>query len=453
MNSKIKEIYGKDASELFSLFNLTQFHLAFWSTRTLPNVFALVFTNFSIGYWITFVYEDAKFCNNLKNTLKSKEKSNLTSYSKIKKAESIKRHDSKKLNLKFLTLITVCGVIFRSELVLLLGSIFLSEVFYFKSLNAFKTFKILLEAFFNALFVNVLVDSWFWNQKFFWPELKVVIFNVIENKSHLYGTLPFHSYFTNLLMRIAPLTYPISLLSLIAIKETRRFLVPFFCFVFIYSFLPHKEWRFVMYAIPMFNFTAAVFIAKLTTLKGDDEKFIKNLKLTTKFFIRLLSLILLALSISGSFISRLNYPGGNSLDKFNNIIKTDIKNGFQSKVKIHIDSFNAQTGVSLFLEEEKIIQYSKNEKLKFNKNFVENNFTHLLIEKDDKFDTNFKDFKLLEKVYGLESIRKKSIKTYWKDLKSLFIEKDQRMQKLLPFTVEIRAKSYILERRDFRQEE
>ena len=50
----IQRTFGLATAKWFSIILSTQFHLMFWCSRTLPNVFAFVLTNFALAYWIAF---------------------------------------------------------------------------------------------------------------------------------------------------------------------------------------------------------------------------------------------------------------------------------------------------------------------------------------------------------------------------------------------------------------
>ena len=97
-------------------------------------------------------------------------------------------------------------LIFRSELVILLGSILLQEVFLKRRLSFTRTLAHGLTASFIAIGTNfshqkstnesfilvlsVLIDSYFW-QRWLWPEGEVLYFNTILNKSSHWGVSVF----------------------------------------------------------------------------------------------------------------------------------------------------------------------------------------------------------------------------------------------------------------------
>jgi hypothetical protein len=44
--------FGGETAAYFQLLNAVNFHLLFWSSRFLPNIFAFGLSNFAIAYWI-----------------------------------------------------------------------------------------------------------------------------------------------------------------------------------------------------------------------------------------------------------------------------------------------------------------------------------------------------------------------------------------------------------------
>lgn len=156
-------------------------------------------------------------------------------------------------------------LIFRSELCIMSGLMLLISLID-KKISFLRT---TIVGFFSLIIfigLSVLVDSYFW-QYWLWPEGQVLWFNTILNKSHEYGVSPFLWYFYSAIPRALLLSLLIIPLGLIyqRHKTIKYFLIPSIGFVFIYSFLPHKELRFIIYTFPLLNTVAA---------KGIDDLYV-----------------------------------------------------------------------------------------------------------------------------------------------------------------------------------
>ena len=247
-----------------------------------------------------------------------------------------------------LVIFTVTGIIFRSEIAILLGTYTLFSLFR----GRLKISDVIASGVVGlviGLALTVPIDSFFWQRWPLWPELSGFWFNVMKGQSSNWGTSSFHHYFTSALPRLLlnPMTYQLCIPFTLAISSLRTsaldILIPNLAFVFIYSFQPHKEWRFIIYVIP-----------PLTAVAAMGASWVWNRR-AKSFAYQVLSLVIIAstlASFSASLgmlaISRLNYPGAEALNRLHAIAPT--LDTPSDVIKVHMDTLSCMTGVTHFLE-------------------------------------------------------------------------------------------------------
>jgi alpha-1,6-mannosyltransferase len=200
-----------------------------------------------------------------------------------------------------------------------------------------------------GLGVTVSVDSYFWQRFPLWPEWIGFVYNTIQGKSSDWGVSPWYFYFGNAIPRLLldPVSWllciPLALVNRATRKTSLDIMIPLLAFVAIYSVLPHKEWRFIIYIIPGLTGVAAAGASWIWTRRSKTLLY------------RLLSLALVSstlLSFAGSFslvyISSLNYPGGEALTRLHEIVP-EIQQG---QIWVYMDNLACQTGVTRFLEKD-----------------------------------------------------------------------------------------------------
>ncbi|KAM3716822.1 putative Dol-P-Man:Man(7)GlcNAc(2)-PP-Dol alpha-1,6-mannosyltransferase [Dirofilaria immitis] len=223
---------------------------------------------------------------------------------------------------------TVFILLFRCELTLLFGCIFIVPILTHQ-LPLFGWNGAIVQCLFVAVLtlgISVPIDSFLWGRKV-WPEGEVWWFNVILNRSHEYGVLPYFWYFYSAIPRAMFASTPLVFLGALIDRRLLAILMPVVCYIFLYSFLPHKELRFIIYTLPLLNVSSAVFCARIT------------------------SFFLLA--------SSRNYPGGEALTYLQYLRHSDRN----KPVSVHIDNYAAQTGASRFLQWYDAWEYNKTENL------------------------------------------------------------------------------------------
>ncbi|KAL8249355.1 hypothetical protein R6Q59_006223 [Mikania micrantha] len=346
---QIKDKFGLQVEAFFVILVAIQFHMLYYCSRPLPNILALGLVNLSYGYWLKGSFYATLRC------------------------------------LIFAT------IVFRCDMLLLLCPLGL-ELLLTKSISLWEAIKCCVGAVLFSIGLTILVDSIMW-QKLLWPEFNVFWFNSVLNRSSEWGTQPFYWYFTSALPRSLLAAYPLFLFGVILDRRLLFYVIPVLSFVILYSKLPHKELRFIISSVPIFNMSAAIAASRIY---NNRKKSFWNL-LYTAF------ISLLVISLGGTAITFLasyeNYPSGYALKSLHRVGHT--KNT-TSELWVHIDTFSAMNGISRFCEIDNQWRYSKEEGLLL-KDFWQQNFTYLLNEHQ-----SIKGFKCLFHVDGFSRIRLKA---------------------------------------------
>ncbi|KAK5134651.1 hypothetical protein LTR08_006307 [Meristemomyces frigidus] len=315
VKTAVDTAYGRTAGKWFTLLQATQFHVMFYASRTLPNMFAFALTTCALGTLI-----------------------------KLKAANAKSPRSAKRRRLA-LYLLTIAGVIFRSEIAILLAA---ETVYLYLRHHASLTKEIFpagAAGLVLGLVTTVSIDSFFWQQYPLWPEWTGFYYNTLLGKSSEWGTEPLHYYFLNALPRLLlnPATYliciPLAFTTKATQKTSQDILVPHMVFITIYSLLPHKEWRFIIYSVPALTAVASAGAAWIWSRRAKSTLY-------------RVGSALLVMSVAASFaasmallyISHLNYPGGTALAQLHDMTASQRNQA----VSVHLDNLACQTGVTRF---------------------------------------------------------------------------------------------------------
>ncbi|KAF7588145.1 dolichyl-P-Man:Man(7)GlcNAc(2)-PP-dolichol alpha-1,6-mannosyltransferase, partial [Aspergillus hancockii] len=170
--SGVRRAFGKTTAIWYLAFQASQFHVLYYASRTLSNMFAFGVTTLALPYLL-------------------QEQSQPTASNKSRTRYRLS-----------LCLFTIAGIIFRSELALFLAT---NTIFLFLTGRITIQHDIIPAGALGLLLglgTTVLVDSFFWQKFPLWPELDAFIFNVIHGQASAWGTHPWHFYFTNAIPRL-----------------------------------------------------------------------------------------------------------------------------------------------------------------------------------------------------------------------------------------------------------
>lgn len=337
----VRLAYGRTTAIFYTLLQVSQFHLPYYASRPLPNTFALILSTAALSFLLPSPITSPK-----------------------------RRKGNYKLGIY---LLTFTAVVFRSELAILL---------FFVTLQLLATRRLsLLRDVIPAgiaggvigLTITLSIDSYFWQSQneearifttpfltektgLIWPELSGFLFNAIGNKSSEWGVSVWHYYFSSALPKL--LLNPFVLLVSLPVclygtpRAARELLVPALGYVAMYSYLPHKEWRFVMYVVPTLTLCGAL-----------GNTWIWNRRRKNVVYALLAvgicgSMVLAAVGGTGMvLVSSWNYPGGEAVAKLHRALAMEGVNGVYRE-KVHLDTFVCMTGATRFLQERPLMPLS-----------------------------------------------------------------------------------------------
>eukprot|EP00002_Diphylleia_rotans_P020171 TRINITY_DN3912_c0_g1_i2.p1 TRINITY_DN3912_c0_g1~~TRINITY_DN3912_c0_g1_i2.p1 ORF type:complete len:485 (+),score=95.69 TRINITY_DN3912_c0_g1_i2:718-2172(+) len=348
---QITKRFGAEVGTGFMIITATQFHLVFYMSRTLPNTFAQIFVYVAYGFWFQEKFETT------------------------------------------IALLAFTSVVFRSEVAILAIPI-IAHGLYKKRVTLMKTIIFGILSSLGSLALTVSIDSFMWG-RLTWPEGESFYFNIVEGKNIDWGVMPIYWYFVSALPRLLLFTLPLVPMGIKLDSRMKFITAPAAFYLIVYSFVPHKEARFIFYIIPLLNLASAV---SLGWLYRNMEKQRKKLYLAC-------AAVVLSGIVSFAFIiaSSHNYPGGRAMQTLH--VKEGPKilsdEGPLVMPYVHIDSAAAMTGISRFLEQPAPWSYSKDEKTdQFDR------FTHLITER-----SSVDGFEVIHTIDGLDSSKLWELKT------------------------------------------
>ena len=330
-HSVIGKNFGNDVAVYASVLALAQFHLAFYASRPLPNIFAFVLTTFALSLWL----EDRK---------------------NLKINRSV-------LDTLAVAIVSMVVAVFRCDNILLLVplgvhvTLFRMTDIYDASLRIIANVMAMVTAILAFAYASISIDSKHWDKEFLWPEWEVLSFNnpMGANRSHEYGTKPFLWYAYSALPRMLLIAYPLSVYGFTQERRCRSAFTIASFFVFAFSFLGHKELRFLFPVLPLFNFCGACGMHRLTL----NRKKRKNVAILHAFaWVGILVSCAISIGVFAN-ASIANYPGGEALAVFHEL---NPEHNTLGHVRIHIDDHCAQTGSSRFgqaYHDHNVILYNK----------------------------------------------------------------------------------------------
>ncbi|KAF4340951.1 ECM39-like protein [Fusarium beomiforme] len=306
--SSLKRAHGAGVSAWWVVFMASQFHINYYVSRTLPNMYAFCLTTLASAFLLP-------------------QSSPHLSAARQKQA---------------IALLVTAAAIFRSEVALLLTTTGLYLLLTGR-IGLRPLILTFLGSFISSLLISIPIDSYFW-QKPLWPELWGFYFNAVLGSSSEWGVSPWHYYFTSALPKLllnpfVPLLAAFALIQTGTSRAAQALLIPSLLFVAIYSAQPHKEARFIFYVVPSLT-AAAALGANFVSSRASKSILYSGVSA----IIALSVLVSFAGSTAMLLLSSLNYPGGDALRQLSYITHDDPT----PVIDVHADVLTCMTGLTLF---------------------------------------------------------------------------------------------------------
>lgn len=297
-----------------------------------------------------------------------------------------------------ISVLVFAAVIFRSEVALLLGTTGL-HLLLTRRITIAQIIPPFAISFIAALVLSVPIDSYFW-QKPLWPELWGFAYNVLHGGASNWGTSPWHYYFISALPRLLlnPITVfliPLAVTHPATGRTACDLIIPPLLFVAIYSIQPHKEARFIFYAVPPLTAAAA---------QGASLVFTRRVKGP----LYAISSLVIALSIPACLaaatgillLSSLNYPGGEAITALQALAPVS---GIST---VHTDVLSCMTGVTLFLQKRTPdLAFDKTEEPSVLRSTAFwSKFDYLMMEDPSKIPGGGSEWEILGTIHGYSGI-------------------------------------------------
>lgn len=369
MRHAVDTAYGRAAGRWYVVLQASQFHVVYYASRTLPNMFAFALTTLA-----------------QRNLILAKSVA-------AKSQKGIRRRKMA------VYMLTIAGVVFRSEIAILLAA----ETLYLLVRNGVSLTREIVPVGLTGaavgLLTTVTIDSFFWQRFPLWPEWVGFYYNTILGKSSEWGTSPFHFYFLNALPRLLlnPLVVvvclPFALLLKPLQKTSEAILMPHVLFIAVYSLLPHKEWRFIIYSIPAFTAVASAAVGWMWTRRSKSSLYyLFSLLMVAS------TLASFATSLGLLYVSSLNYPGGEALHRLHQRVGTES----YDVVNVYLGNLACQTGVTRFQQVHSNWIYDKteNETLLLDPLFWQR-FDYVLVEEPQRIVGSWQTIETVQAYAGI----------------------------------------------------